>query len=114
MSCEYFPDIEECLLNVLQIFHSSTRVALTCMGVAEPYPLNIYHTFKKILQQFQSSTRVALTCMGAVTNNPLLSTTAPFRQVISVLLWKITNKKSESFSKIFVRRSLLYFQNLPN
>jgi len=28
----------------------------------------------------QSSTRVALTCMGAVTNNPLLSTTAPFRQ----------------------------------
>ena len=30
---------------------------------------------------FQSSTRVALTCMGAVTTNPLISTTAPFRQV---------------------------------
>jgi len=28
----------------------------------------------------QSSTRVALTCMGAVTTNPLVSSTAPFRQ----------------------------------
>ena len=78
-----------------------------CMGMAKPCRMNIYqaliYVYQMCFKTFQSSTRVALTCMGAVTNNPLLSTTAPFRQVNDVLFWKIINKNLQVSQKYFVR-----------
>ena len=50
------------------------RSGMNIMGTVK-----LFHQIS--MKYFQSSTRVALTCMGAVTTNPLVSSTAPFRQV---------------------------------